>query len=105
MSLAIPTEQFRTEYTFLAPASYDVSFVNVTAPSGQDVSFDGASIPPGEWTDVGATGMRVARFEVAAGPHTMTSGAGFGVVVYGFGAYTSYMYPGGLDLEEINIPF
>ena len=26
----------------------------------------------------------------------------FGIVVYGFGSYTSYMYPGGLDLEAIN---
>jgi hypothetical protein len=29
----------------------------------------------------------------------------FGIVVYGFGSYTSYMYPGGLDLTAINIPF
>ena len=27
----------------------------------------------------------------------------FGIVVYGFGSYTSYMYPGGLDLEVINL--
>ena len=26
-------------------------------------------------------------------------------VVYGFGSYTSYMYPGGLDFEAINVPF
>ena len=25
----------------------------------------------------------------------------FGIVVYGYGAFTSYMYPGGLDLRKI----
>jgi hypothetical protein len=25
----------------------------------------------------------------------------FGIIVYGVGDYTSYMYPGGLDLEQI----
>ncbi len=25
----------------------------------------------------------------------------FGITVYGVGDYTSYMYPGGLDLEKI----
>ena len=27
-----------------------------------------------------------------------------GIVVYGYGAYTSYMYPGGLDLQRISPP-
>jgi hypothetical protein len=27
-----------------------------------------------------------------------------GLTVYGYGAYTSYMYPGGVDLERITIP-
>ena len=35
----------------------------------------------------------------------MTGNQEFGIVVYGFGNYTSYMYPGGLDLEAIDIPF
>jgi hypothetical protein len=27
----------------------------------------------------------------------------FGIAVYGLAPYTSYMYPGGLDIKEINI--
>ena len=27
-----------------------------------------------------------------------------GIVVYGYGAFTSYMYPGGLDLKKIAPP-
>ena len=29
---------------------------------------------------------------------------GFGIQVYGVGNYTSYMYPGGLDIKVINVP-
>jgi hypothetical protein len=103
MSLGIPTEQFRTEYTILAPDTYEVSYVNVTALNGQDVFLDGA--PIGGWRPVGATGMQTARQMISGGQHQLNSGAPFGIIVYGFGSYTSYIYPGGLDLEAINIPF
>ena len=102
-SLGIPTEQFRDSYTFLAPDTYEVSYVNVTAPSGQPVMLDGA--PVTGWRDVGGTGMATARVMVSGGSHQIDSTAAFGIVVYGFGSYTSYMYPGGLDFEDINIPF
>jgi hypothetical protein len=35
--------------------------------------------------------------------HTNTSSQPFGIMVYGHASYTSYMYPGGLDLNIINI--
>ena len=43
---------------------------------------------------------------IAGGPHTITGDSedGFGIAVYGVGSYTSYMYPGGLDIKQINIP-
>ena len=33
----------------------------------------------------------------------MTGDHKFGIVVYGYGRYTSYMYPGGLNLDTITI--
>ncbi|WP_236605484.1 IgGFc-binding protein [Sandaracinus amylolyticus] len=102
MSLAIPTDQYRTEYTFLAPSTYERSFVNVTAPMGATVTLDGTTVPG--FLPVGGTGFGVARVEITGGAHTITSSQEFGIVVYGFGQYTSYMYPGGLDLESINEP-
>ena len=105
MSFAVPTEQFRTEYTFLAPETFTRSFVNVVAPDGVDVmlsSGGGAPTAVGGWTNVGGTGMRAARVEIPGGQHVITSSAPFGIVVYGYAQYTSYMYPGGLDFEEIN---
>jgi len=99
LSLAIPTEQFRSEYTFLAPVTYDSSFVTVIASGGQDVAVDGVAVTG--WRPVGSTGMQTARVPIAGGTHHATSSRAFGIVVYGFGSYTSYMYPGGLDLELI----
>lgn len=101
MSFAIPTEQFRTEYTFLAPDTFERSFVNVTAPAGAEVTIAGQG-PVTGWRAVGGTGFQTARVEIPGGTHTITSSQGFGIVVYGFGSYTSYMYPGGLDFEQIN---
>lgn len=99
-SLAIPSEQYRTEYTFLAPSTYPTNFVNVTAPTGASITLDGTAVTG--FQPVGATGFSVARVPIPSGQHTITGSAGFGIVVYGFGSYTSYMYPGGLDLEIIN---
>jgi hypothetical protein len=103
MSLAIPTEQFRSEYTFLAPSSFTTNLVNVTASMGQEVMLDGA--PVSGWQSAGGTDLRTAQVEISGGVHSIESGSGFGIVVYGFGSYTSFMYPGGLDFEMINVPF
>lgn len=103
LSLAIPTEQFRTSYSFLAPSTFTQSYVNVTAPMGATVTLDGS--PVTGFNPVGGTGFGVARVMIPGGSHNITGSAEFGIVVYGFGEYTSYMYPGGLDLEAIDIPF
>ncbi len=102
MSLAIPTEQFRLDYTLLAPATYDESWVNVTAPLAARVRIDGRAIT--NFTPIGSIGAGVARVQLRAGVHHLEGTAPFGVTVYGFGSYTSYMYPGGLDLREIAPP-
>lgn len=100
MSLGIPTEQFRTQYSFLAPTTYTTSYVNVTAPAGATITLDGS--PVTGFSPVGGTGFSVARIRIEGGQHNITGDRPFGIVVYGFGSYTSYMYPGGLDFEDIN---
>jgi hypothetical protein len=104
-SLAIPTEQFRTDYTFLAPDTYVSNRVNVTAPVGAVVELDGVVLDPANFVTVGSTGMAVARIAVEGGAHRIEGPEPFGIVLYGLGRYTSYMVPGGLDLEPISAPF
>jgi hypothetical protein len=103
MSVAIPTEQYRLEYTFLAPTTYTYNFVNVVAPTGAGITLDGTAIPASEFQPIGGSGFGVARHKIDGGVHTMKGDQNFGIVVYGYASYTSYMYPGGLNLETIVI--
>lgn len=103
MTLAIPSEQYRTSYSFLAPSTYTSNYVNVTAPTGASITLDGVAVTG--FTPIGSTGFGVARVMVSGGAHQIAGDAAFGIVVYGYASYTSYAYPGGLDLEQINIPF
>jgi hypothetical protein len=104
--MAVPTEQFRSDYVFIASKTYDANFVNVTAPSGTSVVLDGTPIPSSEFQPIGKSGYSVARHALGADRevHHATAALPFGIVVYGYGTYTSFMYPGGLDLKRIAPP-
>jgi hypothetical protein len=104
-SIAIPSEQLRKDYTFVAPLSFDLSFVNVIAPAGTTVEVDGTLLTPPDFSPIGDSGKGVARLPLSKQPYHRASAAEpFGLVVYGYGKYTSYMYPGGLDLAKIEPP-
>ena len=47
---------------------------------------------------------RVPLANTGNGTHTTSSPMAFGVTVYGYGSYTSYWHPGGLDLHIIPVP-
>ena len=101
----VPSQQFRTSYDFLVPDTYVRNFVNVVIPSdGSSVTLDGVALS-GTMATAG-TGFNVMFVPVMPGPHHIESagGGGFGIKVYGVAPYTSYMYPGGLDLEAISPP-
>jgi hypothetical protein len=99
LSLAVPSSQFRTSYTFLVPDSYTFDFVNVIAETGTAITLDGAPLKNPKWSAIGSTNYSVARVKLNGGNHAMSAGTPFGIVVYGYGSYTSYMYPGGLNLK------
>ena len=102
MAIAVTTEQFRTQYLIHAPTNYDTSFANIVAPPGANVTLDGA--PVGGFAPIGGTGFSVARVPLSNagdGNHLFDGDQKFGVMIYGYGQYTSYWYPGGLDLNSI----
>ena len=104
-SLSTAVEQYRKKYVFLAPADYNVSFVDVVQQMNTTLMLDGnqVGIKP---TAVGS-GYGVARILLGAGnggAHVLTATAPVGIQVMGYGAYTSYQYPGGLDLDVIAPP-
>jgi hypothetical protein len=105
MAVAIPIEQYRDAYLFHAPVNYAASYVNVTATAGATIVLDGQMISG--LTPIGGSGFvgaRVALGPGTAGNHTIMGSMPFGITVYGYGSYTSYWYPGGSNLDLIDLP-
>lgn len=130
-SIAVPpVQQYRREYVFLTPGLYAFDFVTITAPRTAPVLLDEKPIsefdcmvqpadgirrrdgdPPPEWVvyncqlsfpDVLGRNQPVQDGIQNDGYHTLRSTEPIGLVVYGFDAYVSYAYAGGLNLEPIN---
>lgn len=104
MMQSVPTEQYRTSYLFHAPVNYETSWVNVTAPVGASITLDGQVVNPSNFLSIGDSGFGIYRLELnnnGDGNHTIISDLPVGISVYGYGQFTSYWYPGGLDLEAI----
>ena len=98
-----PSEQFRSDYTFVAPSSYNESvegqsYLLLVRPAGLAITLDGRNVET-TWTTVGEN--EVGIVPISGGTHQMDAEEQFGVLVYGMGQNTSYAYPAGLNLEEI----
>ena len=108
MGLAVPIDQYRTEYDFLAPEDYrnadprqrGQNYVNVIVPDGVNAWLDG--VEHTAYEPIGTTGYAVARIPIDGGSHQILAAEKFGIMCYGYGNYTSYLYPGGLNVEPIN---
>jgi hypothetical protein len=117
-SAAITLTQYRSTYTFLAPQTYEENWIDILAPTGTVVTLDGVDIPTSAFSaDAGGAGagqvggqpftvahQLLPKTSTSTGGHEVHSDNPFGLVVYGYGSRTSYMYPGGLDLRVVSIP-
>ncbi len=108
MSLLVTPEQFRSDYTFLAPTDYDSNYADILVPDGATAILDGETLTEsGE--AIGSSGWSLIRAPLnsaAGGIHTLTTDddRGLGLQVMGFGHATSYYYPGGMNLDLIAPP-
>lgn len=102
MSLVVPIEQYRQNYSFLAPDSYLKNYITVIHKKGEIPVLDTAPIA-GDTVEINDEYART-NLEISGGIHYIESSGYFGLTVYGIGRYTSYMYPGGLDLQKIDAP-
>jgi hypothetical protein len=103
MSAAVAMEQYRKGYSFFAPPNYAQNWVTVTALMNTAITLDGVSV--GALTAIGNSGYGYKYVSLCAnnscnGVHSASSASQFGIQVYGYGSYTSYWYPGGLDLKR-----
>ena len=105
MTIAVPTDQFRIGYLFHAPTSYAVNYVDIIGTNATQMTLDGVPVTATP-TPIGTTGWMLTRLTLDNGPagdgsHKLEASAKVGISVYGYGDYTSYWYPGGLDLSPI----
>lgn len=102
LAIAVPIEQFRSEYDFLVPAEYDNQYISVVADSGAQVRLDGVDVQ--DQLAAVTNGSKVAgRIAVTPGQHDISCTGGCGLEVYGYSSAVSYLFAGGLDLEQIVI--
>lgn len=105
VSLMTAVEQYRTKYVFLAPLNYDVSYADIVLPLGADLTLDGQLVtatPEPIGSDYGV--VRVPLGQGQDGAHILVSSAPVGLQVMGYGRYTSYQFPGGMNLKTIAPP-
>jgi len=123
-----PVEQWRNRYLFLVPNKYAFDFLLVAAPASARLIYDGIPIddvltcerePIGTQVPVGggpAVEYLAVRCQLAypmpGGPglqddgvHELRSEAGdrFGLIVWGWDSFVSYGYPGGSNVDRINV--
>lgn len=105
VSLMTAVEQYRTKYVFLAPLNYDLSYADIVMPLGATLTLDGADVA-GSPEPIGS-GYGVLRVPLGPGnegAHILVASEPVGLQVLGYGRYTSYQFPGGMNLKTIAPP-
>jgi hypothetical protein len=100
VAFAVPTEQYRNEYTLLVPSQYAQSFLSLVAPAGGSVSIDGVDVTA-QLATFGSGQFAAGRVATTAGQHRVLCSAGCGIEIYGWSNAVSYLVAAGLDLEQI----
>jgi hypothetical protein len=105
LTVLVPDEQYRSDYTFILPSSYNTAtngqnHLLIVRPPGLALMLDGAPVTA-SFATIGAREVGVVL--VPGGTHSITAEDPFGVIAYGLGSFTSYATPAGLNLEPITI--
>jgi len=101
-------DQFRRNYLFAVPTSWDSNFIVISMPKGTNVTIDGAAIPAScasrAMGNVAGTDYESRTCALPAGPHAMVGDKPFGITAYGYGRAGSYAFVGGANVTKIYTP-
>ena len=123
-----PVEQWRNRYLFLVPNKYAFDFLLMAIPASARLTYDtlpiddvltcerepiGIQVPPAGGDPVEYVAVRCQlSFPMPGGAgaqddgvHLLTTSGGesFGLVVWGWDSFVSYGYPGGSNVDRINL--
>ena len=102
-TVVVPTSRFLRTYAFATPPGYETQGLVVIASTGTEVRVNDKPVAFDQFEAVGASGMSVAR--VTVHPNTRYRVEGdqpLGLQLYGFGEFTSFMLPLGIDLRPVS---
>ena len=101
-------DQFRRNYLFAVPTSWDTNYIVISMPKGTTVTIDGAPIPGScaarVMGSIAGTDYESRTCPLQAGPHAMASDKPFGITAYGYGRAGSYSFVGGANVTKIYVP-
>ncbi len=101
-------DQFRRNYLFAVPSSWDSNYIVISMPKGTNVTIDGAPIPAScasrVMGNVAGTDYESRTCALQAGPHAMAGDKPFGITAYGYGRAGSYSFVGGANVAKIYVP-
>ena len=103
MMLIPPAEQFRKDYLFLTPGSYQANYATIVMTTGEDPTLDGSFVPDIKKIEGTDFSYAVVWLGNAFRNHTLTCEKNpCGLFVYGWERDVSYAYPGGLNFEKLS---
>ena len=101
-------DQFRQDYLFLVPGSWQKNYVVISMPENTVVKIDGKPLDGSCTSAVIGTldtiNYEARRCPLVEGAHTMTGDKPFGIVAYGYGNAGSYAFVGGSNVKKIYAP-
>lgn len=101
--VGVSLEQFRTEYVFLVPTKYRQSYITIIAKAGATVTLDGSVLQASQFKTLPSGDYMTATLPMFPGSHSLSSSERAGLLVYGWDWYVSYGYPGGMNVETLQV--
>lgn len=103
-------EQFRSDYTFLVPDTWQDNYMVLSRPADVNIMFDGAPLGNGEFDGcyTGPIGpVQGILFDqitckVSEGKHNLSADKPIGLMVFGYFSVGAYSFAGGSDVKIIN---
>lgn len=95
-----PDLQYRDDYAFLVPGTYENDWLTVIADADTELTLDGQPLDLAGADGVPGTSRVYKHVSLTDGGHRIRGNRPFGIIVYAFDDYVSYAFTGGLNLEK-----